>query len=79
MITITSINRPDILDPAPVHARKKPKFRDVDYVAVAAMTDETVDVELANIVEVAAINMMRDGRTKITINELLQAAQKRNG
>nr|GEW09423.1 hypothetical protein [Tanacetum cinerariifolium] len=52
-----------------VHARKKPMFEDVDYVAVAAMTDGMVDVELANIVEVAAINMMCDGRTE---EELLQ-------
>nr|GEU56295.1 probable inactive ATP-dependent zinc metalloprotease FTSHI 2, chloroplastic [Tanacetum cinerariifolium] len=47
-----------------VHARKKPMFEDVDYVAVVAMTDGMVDVELANIVEVAAINMMCDGKTE---------------
>ncbi|GJV32880.1 RNA-directed DNA polymerase, eukaryota [Tanacetum coccineum] len=48
-----------------VHARKKPMAEDVDYAAVAAMTDGMVGVVLANIVEVAAINMMRDGRTEI--------------
>lgn len=38
---------------------------DVDYAAVATMTDGMVGAELANIVEVAAINMMRDGRTEV--------------
>ncbi|KAI9107854.1 hypothetical protein K1719_021190 [Acacia pycnantha] len=58
-----------------VHARKKPMAEDVDYMAVAGMTDGMVGAELANIVEVAAINMMRDGRTEITTDDLLQAAQ----
>ncbi|XP_076898361.1 putative inactive ATP-dependent zinc metalloprotease FTSHI 2, chloroplastic [Bidens hawaiensis] len=58
-----------------VHARKKPMAEDVDYSAVAAMTDGMVGAELANIIEVAAINMMRDGRTEITTDDLLQAAQ----
>lgn len=38
---------------------------DVDYAAVATMTDGMVGAELANIVEVAAINMMRDARTEV--------------
>lgn len=38
---------------------------DVDYMAVASMTDGMVGAELANIVEVAAINMMRDERTEV--------------
>lgn len=38
---------------------------DVDYMAVASMTDGMVGAELANIIEVAAINMMRDGRTEV--------------
>lgn len=42
---------------------------DVDYMAVASMTDGMVGAELANIVEIAAINMMRDGRTEVLINE----------
>lgn len=58
-----------------VHARKKPMAEDVDYMAVASMTDGMVGAELANIVEVAAINMMRDGRTEITTDDMLQAAQ----
>ncbi|XP_057455885.1 probable inactive ATP-dependent zinc metalloprotease FTSHI 2, chloroplastic [Lotus japonicus] len=58
-----------------VHARKKPIAGDVDYMAVASMTDGMVGAELANIVEVAAINMMRDTRTEITTDDLLQAAQ----
>ncbi|ONI15784.1 hypothetical protein PRUPE_3G061400 [Prunus persica] len=58
-----------------VHARKKPMAEDVDYMAIASMTDGMVGAELANIVEVAAINMMRDGRTEITTDDLLQAAQ----
>ncbi|KAF7843386.1 putative inactive ATP-dependent zinc metalloprotease FTSHI 2, chloroplastic [Senna tora] len=66
------IGRIEILQ---VHARKKPMAEDVDYMAVASMTDGMVGAELANIVEVAAINMMRDGRTEITTDDLLQAAQ----
>lgn len=48
-----------------VHARKKPMAEDVDYMAVASMTDGMVGAELANIIEVAAINMMRDGRHEV--------------
>lgn len=66
------IGRMEILQ---VHARKKPMAEDVDYMAVASMTDGMVGAELANIVEIAAINMMRDGRTEITTDDLLQAAQ----
>ncbi|KHM98725.1 ATP-dependent zinc metalloprotease FtsH [Glycine soja] len=58
-----------------VHARKKPMAEDVDYMAGASMTDGMVGAELANIIEVAAINMMRDSRTEITTDDLLQAAQ----
>ncbi|BAT91633.1 hypothetical protein VIGAN_07024100 [Vigna angularis var. angularis] len=66
------IGRIEILQ---VHARKKPMAEDVDYMAVASMTDGMVGAELANIIEVAAINMMRDSRTEITTDDLLQAAQ----
>ncbi|KAK4479606.1 hypothetical protein RD792_015129 [Penstemon davidsonii] len=66
------IGRVEILK---VHARKKPMAPDVDYTAVASMTDGMVGAELANIIEVAAIYMMRDGRTEITTDDLLQAAQ----
>lgn len=43
---------------------------DVDYMAVATMTDGMVGAELANIIEVAAINMMRDGRTEVLCLEI---------
>ncbi|XP_019193740.1 PREDICTED: probable inactive ATP-dependent zinc metalloprotease FTSHI 2, chloroplastic [Ipomoea nil] len=66
------IGRVEILK---VHARKKPMDPDVDYMAVASMTDGMVGAELANIIEVAAISMMRDGRKEITTDDLLQAAQ----
>ncbi|KAF8393420.1 hypothetical protein HHK36_021664 [Tetracentron sinense] len=66
------IGRVEILK---VHARKKPMAEDVDYMAVAGMTEGMVGAELANIIEVAAINMMRDGRPEITTDDLLQAAQ----
>ncbi|VFQ92941.1 unnamed protein product [Cuscuta campestris] len=58
-----------------VHARKKPMDPDVDYMAVARVTDGMVGAELANIIEVSAIGMMREGRTEITTDDLLQAAQ----
>ncbi|CAN6441170.1 unnamed protein product [Victoria cruziana] len=66
------IGRVEILQ---VHARKKPMADDVDYLAVASITDGMVGAELANIVEIAAINMLRDGRSEITTDDLLQAAQ----
>ncbi|KAJ6824350.1 putative inactive ATP-dependent zinc metalloprotease FTSHI 2, chloroplastic [Iris pallida] len=58
-----------------VHAQKKPMADDVDYMAVASMTEGMVGAELANIIEIAAINMMREGRSEITTDDLLQAAQ----
>lgn len=58
-----------------VHAQKKPMAEDVDYMAVAGMTEGMVGAELANIIEVAAIYMMREGRSEITTDDLLQAAQ----
>ncbi|XP_074276012.1 putative inactive ATP-dependent zinc metalloprotease FTSHI 2, chloroplastic [Silene latifolia] len=58
-----------------VHARKKAMAEDVDYASVAGMTNGMVGAELANIIEVAAINMLRDGRSEITTDDLLQAAQ----
>ncbi|KAL0425033.1 UNVERIFIED_CONTAM: putative inactive ATP-dependent zinc metalloprotease FTSHI 2, chloroplastic [Sesamum radiatum] len=53
------IGRVEILK---VHARKKPMAPDVDYTAVASITDGMVGAELANIIE-------------ITTDDLLQAAQ----
>ncbi|KAJ1704758.1 hypothetical protein LUZ63_004537 [Rhynchospora breviuscula] len=58
-----------------VHARKKPMADDVDYPVVANLTDGMVGAELANIIEIAALNMMRDGRCEITTDDLLQATQ----
>lgn len=55
-----------------MHARKKQMAEDVDYMAVASMTDGMVGAELANILEVAAINMMRDGRTEVRFLETLK-------
>ncbi|GFY97073.1 AAA-type ATPase family protein [Actinidia rufa] len=66
------IGREEILK---VHARKKPMAEDVDYVAVASVTNGMAGADLANIIEVAAINMMRDGRTEISTDDLFQAAQ----
>lgn len=40
---------------------------DVDYMAVGSMTDGMVGAELANIIEIAAINMMRDGRSEVIL------------
>nr|QKY65101.1 AAA-type ATPase family protein [Passiflora contracta] len=58
-----------------VHACKKPMSDDVDYPAVASITDGMAGAELANLIEVAALNMMRDGRTEIATDDLLQAVQ----
>ncbi|KAF6164505.1 hypothetical protein GIB67_025331 [Kingdonia uniflora] len=66
------IGRTEILK---VHARKKPMAEDIDYMAVSGMTEGMVGAELANIIEVAAINMMREERPEITTDDLLQAAQ----
>ncbi|PIN12237.1 hypothetical protein CDL12_15139 [Handroanthus impetiginosus] len=66
------IGRVEILK---VHARNKPMAPDVDYMAVASATTGMVGAELANVIEVAAIGMMRDGRTEITTDDLLQAAE----
>lgn len=49
-----------------VHARKKPMAPDVDYTVVASMTNGMVGAELANILEVAALYMMREGRTEVS-------------
>lgn len=61
-----------------MHARKKPMAPDVDYMAVASMTDGMVGAELANIVEIAAINMMRDARTEVIASGLLWVKKNSN-
>lgn len=43
----------------------------MDYMAVASMTDGMVGAELANIIEVAAISMMRDGRKEVLAFETM--------
>lgn len=48
-----------------MHAQKKQMAEDVDYQAVASMTEGMVGAELANIIEIAAINMLRDGRSEV--------------
>ncbi|MQM11928.1 hypothetical protein Taro_044842 [Colocasia esculenta] len=68
------IGRKEILE---VHARKKPMASDVDYVAVASMTEGMVGAELANIVEVAAIYMIRDGRTEVWTSESVSSLPER--
>ncbi|GKB22421.1 probable inactive ATP-dependent zinc metalloprotease FTSHI 2, chloroplastic, partial [Tanacetum coccineum] len=64
------IGRVEILK---VHARKKPKSEDVDYAAVAAMTDRMVGAELVNILEVAAIH---DARQSLLDHITLQLAPR---
>ena len=40
---------------------------DVDYEVVARATVGMVGAELANVIEIAAINMIRDGRTEVVL------------
>lgn len=58
-----------------VHARNKPMADDIDYNAVANITEGMVGAQLANVLDTAAINIIRDGRTEITTDDLLEAAQ----
>lgn len=58
-----------------VHARNKPMADDVDYRPVALITEGMVGAQLANLLDIAALNMMRDGRTEITTDDLLEAAR----
>ena len=48
-----------------VHARNKPMAEDVDFNAVADVTDGMVGAQLANLLDVAALNVLRDGRTEV--------------
>lgn len=70
------IGRKEILQ---VHARKKPVAKDLDYDAVAAETEGLVGADLANLFEIAVLNIIRDGRNEITTDDLLHAAQKDEG
>ncbi|CAM6128546.1 unnamed protein product [Calypogeia fissa] len=62
-----------------VHARNKPMADEVDYGAVAEMTDGMVGAQLANILDVAALSVLRDSRPEITTEDLLEAAQLEEG
>lgn len=62
-----------------VHARNKPMAEEVDYDAVAEMTDGMVGAQLANILDVAALQVLRDRRSEITTDDLLEAAQLEEG
>ncbi|BBN14858.1 hypothetical protein MPTK1_6g15080 [Marchantia polymorpha subsp. ruderalis] len=62
-----------------VHARNKPMAEEVDYGAVAEMTDGMVGAQLANILDVAALSVLRDSRNEITTDDLLEAAQLEEG
>ncbi|KAJ7570661.1 hypothetical protein O6H91_01G130600 [Diphasiastrum complanatum] len=68
--------RSDILK---VHAKNKPMAEEVDYRAVAEMTEGMVGAQLANLVDVAALAVLRDGRSEITTDDLLEAAQLEEG
>lgn len=67
-----SLGRIEILK---VHARNKPMADDVDYDSLGHITEGMVGAQLANLLDIAALNMMRDGRTEITTDDLLEAAQ----
>ncbi|KAH7434685.1 hypothetical protein KP509_06G030400 [Ceratopteris richardii] len=62
-----------------VHARNKPMADDVDYDAIGNATDGMVGAQLANLLDVAALNVLRDGRTEITTDDLLDAASLEEG
>lgn len=62
-----------------VHARNKPMAEEVDYDAVAEMTDGMVGAQLANILDVAALQVLRERRSEITTDDLLEAAQLEEG
>lgn len=51
-----------------VHARNKPMAEEVDYGAVAEMTDGMVGAQLANILDVAALSVLRDSRNEVRHN-----------
>lgn len=62
-----------------VHAKNKPMAEDVNFDAVADATDGMVGAQLANLLDVAALSVLRDGRTEITTDDLLEAAQLEEG
>ncbi|MCO5586837.1 hypothetical protein L7F22_040782 [Adiantum nelumboides] len=62
-----------------VHARNKPMADDIDYDAIGSATDGMVGAQLANLLDVAALNVLRDRRTEITTDDLLDAASLEEG
>ncbi|CAM8954493.1 unnamed protein product [Rhodiola kirilowii] len=77
VVTIASTNRPDILDPAlvrpgrfdrKIYIPKPGLIGRVEILKVHARKKPMAE-------DVAAINMLREGRTEITTDDLLQAAQ----
>eukprot|EP00271_Cylindrocystis_brebissonii_P005101 TRINITY_DN17041_c0_g1_i1.p1 TRINITY_DN17041_c0_g1~~TRINITY_DN17041_c0_g1_i1.p1 ORF type:complete len:802 (+),score=195.80 TRINITY_DN17041_c0_g1_i1:238-2406(+) len=66
----SSRGRVDILK---VHASGKPMADDVDYVAVAEATPGMSGAQLANILDSAALRVLRDGRTEMTTEDLMEA------
>eukprot|EP00249_Psilotum_nudum_P021233 c28027_g1_i2 orf=1142-3934(-) len=62
-----------------VHAKNKPMAEDVDYEAIADLTDGMVGAQLANLLDIAALTVLRDGRTEITTDDLIQAVQLEEG
>eukprot|EP00250_Pteridium_aquilinum_P005516 c15598_g1_i1 orf=665-3499(-) len=62
-----------------VHARNKPMADDIDYDAIGSATEDMVGAQLANLLDVAALNVLREGRTEITTDDLLDAASLEEG
>ncbi|XP_024522587.1 probable inactive ATP-dependent zinc metalloprotease FTSHI 2, chloroplastic [Selaginella moellendorffii] len=62
-----------------VHAKSKPMGEGIDYRAVGQITAGMAGAQLAHIVDVAALAALRDGRTEVTTDDLLEAAQNEEG
>ncbi|CAI6010043.1 unnamed protein product [Closterium sp. NIES-65] len=62
-----------------VHSRNKVLDDDVDFEAVAQVTDGMSGAELANVVDVAALRVLRENRSEITTDDMLQAAMLEEG
>ncbi|KAH9301539.1 hypothetical protein KI387_013122, partial [Taxus chinensis] len=56
-----------------LHAQKKPMADDVDYEVISSLTEGMAGADLANIFDVAALNIIRDGRSEITTDDLVDA------
>lgn len=62
-----------------VHARNKPMADDIDYDAIGSATEGMVGAQLANLLDVAALNVLRERRIEITTDDLLDAASLEEG